>query len=92
MRGMLNWDRANPMASIYLAAATSKIPPRKCQVPTLGLWSSGDTYLWEAQVQASAGLMAAPWRYVQVQGASHWMMLDQPQVLNTQILEWLQSS
>lgn len=92
MRGMLNWDRANPMAAIYLAAATSKTPPRKCEVPTLGLWSSGDTYLWEAQVQDSDGLMAAPWRYVRIDGASHWMMLDRPQAVNSALLEWLSAS
>ncbi len=90
MNGMLNLDRANPMASAYLAAVTSTAAPRKCQVPTLGLWSSGDTYLWESQVQDSATLMAAPWRYRRVEGGSHWLMLDRPQQVTTQMLEWLQ--
>ena len=92
MRGMLNWDKANPMAAAYLAAVTSKAPPRKCQVPTLGMWSTGDDYLWEAQVKDSSELMTAPWRYMRVEGASHWMMLDQPQLINQQILDWLQAS
>ncbi len=92
MQGMLNWDRANPMASAYLAAATSDAAPRQCQVPTLGLWSSGDTYLWEGQMSDSAKLMSAPWRYVRIDDASHWLMLDRPQQVNTQLLEWLQVS
>jgi pimeloyl-ACP methyl ester carboxylesterase len=38
----------------------------------------------------SAALMAAPWRYVRIDGASHWMMLDQPQRVNELMLDWLQ--
>lgn len=89
MRAMLNWDRANPMASLYLAAAAGQIASRKCTVPTLGIWSSGDTYLWEAQMKESASSMAAPWRYERIDGASHWMMLDHPQQVNTLLLDWL---
>ncbi len=92
MLGMLNWDRGNPMAAAYLAMATSTAAPRKCTVPTLGMWSTGDTYLWESQVKDSGQLMAAPWRYLRVEDASHWMMLDQPQRVNTAILEWLNAS
>lgn len=33
--------------------------------------------------------MAAPWRCVKVEDTSHWMMLDQPQQVNTALLEWL---
>ena len=89
MIGMLNWDRGNPMAASYLAMVTNTAAPRKCMVPTLGMWSTGDAYLWESQVKDSAQLMAAPWRYVKVENASHWMMLDQPQQVNTALLEWL---
>lgn len=92
MLGMLNWDRGNPMAAAYLAMATSTAAPRKCTVPTLGMWSTGDTYLWESQVKDSGTLMAAPWRYLKVDNASHWLMLDQPQQVNTAILEWLSAS
>lgn len=92
MIGMLNWDRGNPMASLYLAVANNTAAPRKCTVPTLGMWSTGDTYLWESQMKDSSQLMAADWRYVKVENASHWLMLDQPQQVNAALLEWLQSS
>jgi pimeloyl-ACP methyl ester carboxylesterase len=92
MLGMLNWDRGNPMAAAYLATATSTAAPRKCTVPTLGMWSTGDTYLWESQMTNSSKLMAAPWRYLKVENASHWLMLDQPQQVNTAMLEWLNAS
>ena len=92
MIGMLNWDRGNPMAAAYLAMVTRTAPPRKCTVPTLGLWSTGDTYLWESQMTGSAALMAAEWRYVKVENASHWLMLDQPLQVNEALLKWFQSS
>ncbi|WP_161599692.1 alpha/beta fold hydrolase [Pseudomonas arsenicoxydans] len=91
MNGMLNWDRANPMAAAYLAAVNSDAVPRKCSVPTLGLWSSGDTYLWESQVKLSSRFMSAPWRYGRIEGASHWMMLDRAQQVNTLLLDWFKT-
>ena len=89
MNGMLNWDRANPMTSLYLATVTSDAPPRKCSVPTLGLWSSGDTYLWEDQIKNSGALMDADWRYELIDNASHWLQLDQAEQVSTLIIEWL---
>lgn len=92
MIGMLNWDRGNPMAAAYLAMVTNTAPPRKCTVPTLGMWSTGDTYLWESQMTGSAPLMAAEWRYVKVENASHWLMLDQPKQVNAALLDWFSVS
>jgi pimeloyl-ACP methyl ester carboxylesterase len=92
MIGMLNWDRGNPMAAAYLAMVTNTAPPRKCTVPTLGMWSTGDTYLWESQMTKSAGLMAAEWRYVKVENASHWLMLDHPEQVNAALLDWFNVS
>lgn len=89
LNGMLNWDRANPMSSFYLAVVTSGAEARKCTVPTLGIWSSGDTYLWEDQIKTSGALMQAPWRYERIEGGSHWVMLDDPQRVNALLLEWL---
>lgn len=89
MNGMLNWDKANPMASSFLAVFANPGQPRKSHVPTLGIWSSGDTYLWEAQMKDSAALMAAPWKYVRLEGPSHWLMLEQPEVVNRLVLDWL---
>ena len=89
MTGSLNWDRANPMAGAYLQAATRKAEARRAKVSTLGVWSGGDKYLWEAQMKGTAPLMDAPWRYVRIKGASHWMMLDAPQETTRLLLDWL---
>jgi pimeloyl-ACP methyl ester carboxylesterase len=92
MNAMLNWDRANPMSSLYLAAAKGMVAPRKCSIPTLGIWSSGDAYLWESQMKQSNESMAAPWRYQRIEHASHWVMLEQPELVNRSILSWLSKS
>lgn len=88
MRGMLNWDKGNPVAASYLAAVSGQVPRRPCRVPTLGLWGSGDTYLWESQMIESADSMAAPWQYRRIENASHWVMLDQPAQVNDAMLGW----
>lgn len=88
MTGMLNWDRANPMAGGYLVVETGK-GERRSSVPTLGIWSSGDKYLWEGQMKDSASLMDAPWKYVRFDGPSHWLMLDAPNETNRLLLDWL---
>ncbi len=92
MIGMLNWDRGNNVADYYLAAITGQIPARRCQVPTLGIWSSSDAYLWETQMTDSSQSMDAEWRYQRIDGGSHWVMLDHPQPVNELMLEWLAKS
>jgi pimeloyl-ACP methyl ester carboxylesterase len=89
MRGMLNWDCGNPMSGLYLAASKGQIASRPCSVPTLGLWSTGDTYLWESQMTQSAKAMSAPWRYERIEGGSHWLQLDRPHEVSSAILKWL---
>lgn len=88
MRAMLNWDRGNELVDFYAAYLTGELSYPKCTVPTMGIWSRGDTYLWEAQMTASADHMAADWRYETVDG-SHWIPLDQPKELNRLLLDWL---
>jgi pimeloyl-ACP methyl ester carboxylesterase len=89
MRSMLAWDRANPMSALYLAASQGQVPARACTVPTLGIWSAGDTYLSESQMKASSESMSAPWRYARIDHGSHWMQLDQPNEVNALVLNWL---
>ncbi|MCC6848018.1 MAG: alpha/beta hydrolase [Deltaproteobacteria bacterium] len=88
MRAMLAWDKANTVAAGYLALVSGQAPSRRCHVPTLGLWGSGDTYLWEQQMTDSSRLMAAPWRYQRIEHASHWAMLDHPAQVNEAVLAW----
>jgi pimeloyl-ACP methyl ester carboxylesterase len=53
------------------------LPP--CTVPTLALWSSGDRFLTEVQMQRSGEHCTNGFRYERVEDASHWMQLDQPE-------------
>jgi pimeloyl-ACP methyl ester carboxylesterase len=63
------------------------LPP--VEVPTLGIWSSNDHYLDGERMRVSRGFVKGPWRYEQIDGASHWIPLDAPDRLNQLLLEWL---
>jgi len=38
---------------------------------------------------SSAEFMDAPWEYVRVEGASHWLMLDRPAHVNRLLVDFL---
>jgi pimeloyl-ACP methyl ester carboxylesterase len=82
----LNWYRANSGPERWLAPLPA-LP--KVAAPTLGLWSSGDAYLTEAQMVRSAQFVSGPWRYARVEEASHWLQLDRPDEVNGLILDFL---
>jgi pimeloyl-ACP methyl ester carboxylesterase len=82
----LNWYRANLAPQLELERRTP-VPP--VAAPTLGLWSSGDNYLTEAGMVRSADFVTGPWRYERIEGASHWMQLDEPELTNRLLLEFL---
>jgi len=82
----LSWYRAN-MNPARPGLAGVTFPPVK--VPTLGVWSRGDAYLLEAQMQGSARYVTSEWRYERIEDASHWMQLDQPERVNALLLDWL---
>jgi pimeloyl-ACP methyl ester carboxylesterase len=82
----LNWYRAN------LAPATLIEPPieiPRVAAPTLGIWSSGDIALTEAQMTGSAAYVDGPWRYVRVEDAGHWLQLEQPDRVSQLLLDFL---
>jgi pimeloyl-ACP methyl ester carboxylesterase len=82
----LNWYRANvnPARPGILGV---ELPPVKA--PTLGVWSSRDAYLTEAQMTASKKFVSGEWRYERFDDASHWLMLDQPERLSRVLVDWL---
>jgi len=82
----LNWYRANSGPERWLAP---RPPLPKVRAPTLGIWSSGDAYLTEAQMVRSAEFVSGPWRYERLEGASHWLQLDRPEEVNRLVLEFL---
>lgn len=83
----LNWYRAN--ANPARVSSYRDLPAVHC--PTLGIWAGNDAYLVETQVVASGQYVNAPWRYVRLEGASHWMQLDFPDRINELLLEFLPS-
>jgi pimeloyl-ACP methyl ester carboxylesterase len=84
----LNWYRANSGPERWL----SEPPPLpKVPAPTLGIWSSGDAYLTEAQMLGSHQSVSGPWRYERVEGASHWLQLDRPDELNRLLVGFLKA-
>ena len=84
----LNWYRAN--LAPHMPGPRPELPPVKA--PTLGIWSDGDRYLDGARMRASGDLVKGPWRYAEIKGATHWIPLDAPEVLNTLLIDWLSTS
>ena len=82
----LNWYRANQHPARELRARP-QVPAVSAR--TLGLWSDGDRYLVEEGMQRSAEFVAGPWHYERVERASHWMQLDQPELVNRLLLQHL---
>lgn len=81
----LNWYRANMDLDTWSEDGWEM--PR-ISVSTMGVWSSGDNYLTETQMMGSFAYMDAPWRYERVEGASHWLMLDRPEAINSLLLDF----
>jgi pimeloyl-ACP methyl ester carboxylesterase len=82
----LNWYRAN-MPIEDLLTPVPQLP--RVSTPTLGLWSSGDNYLTEDAMIASKAWVTSGWAYRRIEGASHWIPLDAPDLLNRCLLEFL---
>ena len=82
----LGWYRANLHPKRQLEPRP-QLPP--VQAPTLGIWSTGDHYLNEQPMLDSADQVTGPWRYERIDGASHWMQLDDPERVNALLLEFL---
>jgi pimeloyl-ACP methyl ester carboxylesterase len=82
----LNYYRANVPPESYLQSGL-ELPP--VQSATMGVWSSGDFALTEAQMVNSAANVAGPWRYERLDGPGHWMQLEAPDALNELLIDFL---
>jgi pimeloyl-ACP methyl ester carboxylesterase len=82
----LNWYRANVHPRRELE---ERRPFPAIAAPTLGIWSSGDNYLLEERMIASADHVTGGWRYECIDGASHWLQLDAPERVNELLLDFL---
>ena len=81
----LNWYRATSHPRRDLEPPRA-FPP--ISAPAMGLWSSGDDYLVESMPE-SAEHVAGPFRYERIEGASHWLQLDEPELVNRLLVEFL---
>jgi pimeloyl-ACP methyl ester carboxylesterase len=82
----LNWYRANVPPRV-LVEPPMQLPP--VTAPTMGVWSSGDFALTEAQMTNSADHVSGPWRYERIEGPGHWIQLEAPDELNRLLLDFL---
>jgi pimeloyl-ACP methyl ester carboxylesterase len=82
----LNWYRASAHPSRELRE-WREFPP--ITAPTMGIWSTGDDYLIELMPD-SAEYVSGAFRYERVEGASHWLQLDEPELVNRLLLDFLE--
>jgi pimeloyl-ACP methyl ester carboxylesterase len=64
-----------------------ELPP--IQSPVMGMWSSNDFALTEAQMTGSAKYCNAGFRYERIDGPGHWMQLEAPDKVNALLLDFL---
>jgi pimeloyl-ACP methyl ester carboxylesterase len=65
LSAMLGWYRAVPLSG--------GDRPGQVRVPTLHVWSTGDTFLGRAGIDATAQFVDAPYRLEVLEGVSHWI-------------------
>ena len=82
----LNWYRAIVPPESLLAPRT-ELPP--VQAPTMGVWSTGDIALTEAQMTGSAERVSGPWRYEVLRDVGHWMQVEAPEAVNRLLVDFL---
>jgi len=82
----LNYYRANMRPERFLR---SDLVPPPVRAPTMGMWSSEDFALTEAQMTRSAANVAGPWRYERLDGPGHWMQLEAPNEVNRLLVDFL---
>jgi pimeloyl-ACP methyl ester carboxylesterase len=77
----LNWYRAMFLSN----------PPGKITVPTLYVWSDGDTALLGKAAHGSGAYVSADYRFEVLRGVSHWIPDEQPDKLADLLLDWFRA-
>jgi pimeloyl-ACP methyl ester carboxylesterase len=83
----LNWYRANIRPESYFTAAAPAAPPPPISCPTMGIWSSGDNFLGEAQMRESSAFVSGSWRYERL-ACDHWIPAHAPGELDELLLDF----
>jgi pimeloyl-ACP methyl ester carboxylesterase len=79
----LNYYRANVPRAIALGARREPV-----QVPVMGVWSSSDVALGEAQMRDSSAYVAQSFRYERIEGADHWLQVTAAERVNALLLDF----
>ncbi|MBK5222198.1 MAG: alpha/beta fold hydrolase [Acidimicrobiia bacterium] len=82
----LNWYRANGAPESMLEDPP-QLPP--IEAPVMAMWSTGDMALTEEQMTGSEAYCAGGFRYERIEGAGHWIQLEQPEVVNGLLVDFL---
>ena len=64
-------------------------PLPRIACPVLGVWSTGDIALTEAQMKNSEQYVDGPWRYERLDGPGHWMQVEAADTVNELLLDFL---
>lgn len=80
LRAAINWYRG-----MFAGPPGDTDPP--VQVPTLFVWSDGDTALTRQSTELVHKHVTGPFRYVELRGVSHWIPDEAPDQLADLILE-----
>lgn len=81
----INWYRANIPARMQAPPPTS--PPPSIKIPVMGVHSTGDWYLSEAQM-ANSGKYVDNFTFKSIRDCGHWVPLDRPAELAQAILDY----
>ncbi|MDT5068567.1 MAG: hypothetical protein QOK02_4722, partial [Mycobacterium sp.] len=77
----LNWYRAVPLS-------LSRDTNTKVTVPTLYVWSDGDTALLEKGARLCGDFVRGEYRFEVLKGVSHWILDEQPDTTADLLLDW----
>ena len=81
LTAMLNWYRAIPLSGVPGIR-------HKTSVPTMYVWSDGDTVLLEKGARDCGRYVSGEYRFEVLHG-THWMLDEQPDAVADLLLEWL---
>ena len=84
LTGALMYYRAIPFDAASLRDSTVR-------VPTTYVWSDGDVGVSEAGVRLTPQYVDAPYKAVTLEGVSHWIPTEAPELLAAEILERIDS-
>ena len=88
MEALMNYYRAGYPRPPYEYSGNAGMP--KIKVPVLQFHGTQDQAIHTAGVNNTWELMDAPWTLVTVPDAGHWVQQDQPELVNSTLLDWLE--